>query len=299
MPAPDQMPLLLIVNRSAGGGRAGGVLRRATAALDRVRHPFRVEFSSSGDHAVELADLGREVGELPVAVGGDGQAARVAEPLIRTSSPMGILPAGRGNDLARGLGIPTEPERAVETILGGFVRRIDTGIVDGRPFLGIASVGFDSRANEIANRTGFLPGKSVYAWSAVRALIGWKAVRFTILVDGREQRVDAHTVAVANNCFYGGGMKMAPGARLDDGRLDLVVVGAVPRIRFLADFPKVFGGRHVDGERVTSSPVREVDLRAARPFVIYADGDPVAELPAKFRVVPDSLSVLCPDRGTT
>ena len=287
-------PLLLIVNRSAGRGKAAAVLGRATAGLDRIRHPFRVEFSSSGEHAAELSRRGAEASEVPVAVGGDGQSARVAEPLIGTTVPMGILPAGRGNDLARGLGIPTDPEQAVATILDGSPRRIDTGVVDARPFLGIASVGFDSRANEIANRTGFLPGKTVYAWSAVRALFGWKAVRFTIVVDGREDRVEAHTIAVANNSFYGGGMKMSPGSSLDDGRLDLIVVGAVSRLHFLADFPKVFSGRHVDGVRVTSSPLREVELRAGQPLVVYADGDPVAQLPAKFRVVPESLSILCP-----
>lgn len=297
MPKTERQPLLLIVNRSAGRGRAVGVLGRATAILDRARHPFRVEFSSSGDHASELSQLGTEAGELPVAVGGDGQVARVAVPLIGTALEMAILPAGRGNDLARGLAIPTDPERAVETILTGQVRRIDTGAVDGRRFLGIASVGFDSRANEIANRTGFLPGRAVYAWSAARALFGWKAVRFGLVFDGRETRVEAHTIAVANNSFYGGGMKMAPLAKLDDGRLDLIVVGAVSRLRFLADFPKVFGGRHVDGVRVTSDSVREVEVRAGSPLVVYADGDPVAELPARFRVVPASLSILCPTEG--
>jgi len=287
-------PLLLIVNRTAGRGRAAQALERATAVLDRTRHPFRVEFSSSGDHASELSLLGVEAGETPVAVGGDGQVARVAAPLIGSDRRMGILPCGRGNDLARGLGIPTDPESAVATLLGQSARRIDTGVAAGKPFLGIASVGFDSRANEIANRSTILPGKSVYAWSAIRALVGWKPVRFSLSVDGREQRVEAHTVAVANNRFYGGGMKMAPSAELDDGLLDLIVVGAVSRARFVADFPRVFRGRHVDGRRVTSNPVREVELKASRPLNVYADGDSIGSLPVTVRIVPDSLSILSP-----
>ena len=171
---------------------------------------------------------------------------------------------------------------------------MDTGVIDGSPFLGIASVGFDSRANEIANRTGFLPGKSVYAWSAIRALIGWKPVRFSVVADGVERRVEAHTVAVANNSFYGAGMMMAPGAQLDDGMLDLVIVGSVSRLRFILDFPRVFTGRHVDGVRVTSEPVREVELKCGSPLTVYADGDPIAELPSKLRVRPRSLSILVP-----
>lgn len=294
MPDSETAPLLLIVNRSAGRGKAVSTLRRTTALLDRARYPFRVEPSSSGEHAGELAQLGCEAGELPVAVGGDGQVARVAEPLIGTGQTMGVIPCGRGNDLARGLGIPTDPEAALGTIFEGASRTLDTGVVDGSPFLGIASVGFDSKANEIANRTGFLPGKSVYAWSAVRALMGWKPVRFSVVADGVERRVEAHTVAVANNRFYGAGMMMAPDARLDDGMLDLVIVGAVSRMRFIADFPRVFSGKHVDGVRVTSEPVREVELKCGSPLTVYADGDPIAELPARLRVRPRSLSILAP-----
>ena len=119
MSDPAESPLLLIVNPSAGGGRARRVLDRATTILDRVRKPFRVEFSTSGEHAGELASLGIDLGETPVAVGGDGQVARIAHPLVGTDRVMGILPTGRGNDLARGLGIPTRPDDAVRTLLGG------------------------------------------------------------------------------------------------------------------------------------------------------------------------------------
>lgn len=295
MERATEAPLLLIVNPSAGGGRARRVLDRATTLLDRVRRPFRVEFSSSAGHAAELATLALELGETPVAVGGDGQVARIAEPLVGTDHVMGILPTGRGNDLARGLGIPTRPDDAVRAILTGVPKRIDVGQADGRRFLGIASVGFDSKANEIANRTTWLPGTAVYAWAALRALAGWKAVRFTITADGRPQRIQAHTVAAANNSFYGGGMKMAPGASVSDGFLDLIVVGDVSRLRFLANFPKVFLGRHVDGAEVTCRRVREVRIEAGAPLTVFADGDPLTELPATIRVLPMALSILCPE----
>lgn len=205
---------------------------------------------------------------------------------------MGILPGGRGNDFARGLGIPTDPEEAVLNLASAPVIRIDVGQANEKRFLGIASVGFDSRANEIANRSVHLPGGMVYAWAAARALIGWKPVRFSLTVDGRTSRVEAHTIAVANNRFYGAGMEMAPGAVLDDGLLELVVVGSVSRLRFLADFPKVFRGRHVDGERVTEHPVREVTIDAGRPLVVYADGDPLTTLPARVRALRGALGVI-------
>lgn len=295
MERSPESPLLLIVNPSAGGGRARRALDRATTILDRVRKPFRVEFSNSADHAAELATLAVELGETPVAVGGDGQVARVADPLVGTDRVMGILPTGRGNDLARGLGIPTRPDDAVRTILDGIPKRIDVGQADGSRFLGIASVGFDSRANEIANRTTWLPGTAVYAWAALRALVGWRAVRFTITADGHPQRIQAHTVAAANNAFYGGGMKMAPGASVSDGLLDLVVVGDVSRLRFLANFPKVFLGRHIDGVEVSCRRVREVKIEAGAPLAVFADGDPLTELPTTIRVLPGALSILCPE----
>ncbi|MFM9045658.1 MAG: diacylglycerol kinase family lipid kinase, partial [Solirubrobacterales bacterium] len=139
-----------------------------------------------------------------------------------------------------------------------------------------------------------LPGTAVYAWAALRALVGWRAVRFTLTVDGQSERIQAHTVAAANNAFSGGGMKMAPGASVSDGLLDLVIVGDVSRLRFLANFPKVFLGRHVDGAEVTCRRVREVRIEAGAPLTVFADGDPLTELPATIRILPNALSILCP-----
>lgn len=297
MPEPLGPPFLLILNLAAGGGRSKATIRRATAALDALRYPFRLETSTSAEHASDLAREALKMGELPVAVGGDGQVARVAMALVGTGQPMGVIPCGRGNDLARGLGIPTDPVAAVDALVDRDTVTIDVGSANGMTFLGIASVGFDSRANEIANRSSFLPGRTVYAWSAIRALFGWRSVRFSLSYDGTSERVDAHTIAVANNCFYGGGMKVAPDAELTDGLLDLVVVGGVSRFRFIADFPKVFAGRHVDGTNVTETKVREVVVDSAERFVLYADGDPLTELPATIRVIPGSLRIVVPGGG--
>src|SRR4029077_15567561 len=116
---------------------------------------------------------------------------------------------GRGNDLARVLGIPDDPEEAVETLAAGHTRRIDVGEANGRRFLGIASVGFDSEANRIANETKLLRGTLVYVYGALRALLGWKPVRFTIRVDEERFRFTGYSVSVANNKAYGGGMFIA------------------------------------------------------------------------------------------
>ena len=120
------------------------------------------------------------------------------------------------------LGIPSDPEAGGATLFSGHSRRIDVGEANGKRFLGIVSVGFDSEANRLANETQFLRGNLVYAYAALRTLIGWKPARFTIRVDDERIRLSGYSVSVANNSAFGGGMYIAPDAELDDGEFDIV-----------------------------------------------------------------------------
>ena len=290
-------PFLLIVNPVAGGGRASAVAERAAAVLDEARVEFRLVWTRSTEHGIRLAsDCDPEL-EIPVLVGGDGLVGGVGGALAGSGIPVGLIPAGRGNDLARGLGLPTRTEEAVRVLLRGHVREIDVGEGNGRRFLGIASVGFDSEANRIANETKILKGTPVYAWAAVRALLGWKPVRFELTTGGDRRRLTGHTVAVANNGFYGGGMNMAPDAEINDGMFDVIVISAVSKLRFLFDFPKVFSGRHVRSEGVETLRTPGISISASRPLTVYADGDPLTELPATFRILKRSLRVISPEPG--
>lgn len=292
--APDR-PLVLIVNPTAGGGRARQVLPRVESTLDGHRREFRVAPSRSLDHGIELALEAIDAGEIPVVVSGDGLIGAVGGALAGTGSPMGLVPAGRGNDLARGLGIPSDIGKATSCLLTGRVRSIDVGEANGNRFLGIASVGFDSDANRIANEVRFLKGKPVYAWAALRALARWKPARFTLTEGNRETRITGYTVAVANNGFYGGGMNLAPGADLGDGLLDVVTIGKVSKPAFIANLPRVFRGTHIDRPGVVSvHRCRSIGINASRPFTMYADGDPLTELPARVRVLPGQLRIIVP-----
>lgn len=290
----ERGPFLLIVNPTAGGGRAERVLGTVTALLDQDRCEFRVAVTRSAGHGAELALGCLDSGEIPVLVGGDGLAGSVGGALAGTGLEMGLIPAGRGNDLARGLGIPTRTPEAVRNLREGTARMIDVGEGNGRRFLGIASVGFDSDANRIANESRLLAGPPVYAWAAVRALMGWKPVRFEITTGGTRRRLTGHTIAVANNRFYGGGMKMAPDAQIDDGMFDVIVVSAVSKVRFLSDFPKVFSGTHVRSDGVETLKTPGISISASQSLTVYADGDPLTELPATFHVLERALPVICP-----
>lgn len=290
----ERGPLALIANPYSGGGRGLEALRKVERELDQKRVTFRSELTESLEHAADLALGAIEAREIPVAIGGDGLIGSVGGALAGAPLPLGMIPAGRGNDLARGLGIPADSELALELVLSGTTREIDVGEANGARFLGIASVGFDSRANQIANATRLPSGRLVYALAAVRALATWRPVRFTIALDTETKRFTGYTVALANNGYYGAGMNLAPESDIADGLLDLVTVSGTNRGRFLAHLPKVFSGKHIELDEVECIKVREVEVSASRPFEVYADGDPLTRLPARFRVLHRALTVIAP-----
>ncbi len=293
----EGMPLALIVNPSSGGGRTLKLLPRVEQALDASRATFRVQRTTGLEHGVEQALRAVEAGELPVVMSGDGLVGAVGGAQAGAETPLGILPGGRGNDLARVLGVPSEPEEAVAVVLAGEERRIDVGEVNGKRFLGIASFGFDSEANRLANETHFLRGNLVYAYAAVRALISWKPARFTIAVGDQRTRLSGYSVCIANSRAYGGGMYIAPTAELDDGEFDVVTIGEVGKLRFVSNLPKVFKGTHVDTDEVQVFRASHLEVSGSKPFAVYADGEHLTDLPASLRVLPRALSVLAPPQG--
>jgi YegS/Rv2252/BmrU family lipid kinase len=290
----ERQPLVLLVNPSSGGGRALKLLPRVEAVLDSHRVPFRVQRTKSLEHGVARALRAIEGGELPVVISGDGMIGAIGGAMAGEETPLGIVPGGRGNDLARVLGISTEPEEAIEVVLAGHSRAIDVGEANGKRFLGIASVGFDSDANRRANETRLLRGNLVYAYAALRTLAGWKSARFTIAIGEERIRIEGYSVVVANNKAYGGGMYIAPDAELDDGEFDVVTIGHVGKLRFLGNLPKVFKGTHVRNDEVNVIRAARLGLSASRPFAVYADGEHLTDLPADLRVIPRALRVLAP-----
>src|SRR4051794_31290284 len=290
-------PLTLLVNPSSAGGRALKLLPRVEAALDARRAVFRVERTRSLEHGVQMALRAVELGEVPVVVSGDGLMGAVGGALAGSEIPVGLIPGGRGNDLARALGIPDDPEAAVDVILAGHSRRIDVGEANGKRFLGIVSVGFDSECNRLANETHFIRGNLVYAYSMIRTLIGWRSARFTVVAGGERKRLEGYFVDVANNSVYGGGMYIAPEAEIDDGLFDVVAITEVGKLRFLRGLREVLKGAHIDKEEVTSFRASRLELDASRPFPVYADGDHLTDLPVSLRILPSSLSILVPAGG--
>ena len=344
------MPLCLIVNPSAGGGKAGRVLPEVLTALAGHDLEVRSELTRDLDHARELARSAALAGETVVCLSGDGMVGAVADTLREIPDALlGVLPGGRGNDLARVLGIPADSVEACGVIADGFSRMMDLGEVvshsgtslqahpeghtlkgtpsgaqagkqaGGPAFVGIASVGFDSEANRIANEAPAWLGGLVYAYGALRALLSWRPARFEIELTGsvssgsgrqapseaptskgpvEHHKFMAYTVGACNSKTYGGGMRAAPDAVLDDGLLDVVILESIGKLAFLAKIlPRVFKGTHVHEPGVKVFRARELSIDADRPFTMYADGDPIGELPVTVRAVPGAVRVLVPRQG--
>jgi YegS/Rv2252/BmrU family lipid kinase len=290
--------LQLVVNPAAGGGRGRRLTPSVTAALRADGHDVLVTATRSLEHADELVTCAVADDRVVVAMGGDGLVGRVAGTVGRLGGLLAVLPAGRGNDLCRALGVPRRAVPACTVLRTGREQALDLGVVTSAtgsvPFLGIASIGFDSEVQERVLRSRVPLGRLVYVGGALLTLARWEPARFRCTVDGAPLPVTGWTVAVADSGCYGGGMRLAPDASLTDGRLDVVTIAALSRTRFLRALPGVFRGTHVRRPEVTVRGARTVELDADRPFRVFADGDPAGTLPATITVLPGAVRVLLP-----
>jgi diacylglycerol kinase (ATP) len=296
----------LIVNPAAGRGRCVRAVPHVAAALDAAGASYEVHESASLQHATELAEQAAEAGRVIVAVGGDGMAGALAGAAARLGGTYGIIPAGRGNDLARVLGIPFDPAAAAATLAAAQTRQIDLiGVAaPGAPEMIVAGsvyVGVPSVAGEIANGTRWLRGSLVYPVAALRAVAGWRPARFEISGAGGRHDFAGYAVVVANSAYFGAGMMVAPSACIDDGILDLVLMRHGPKLAFVHALSKIKDGSHTSLAEVSLERDTDVTLTVDRPMPVAADGETLsfaAPLPAgtplRIRVLPGALTVIAP-----
>ncbi len=284
----------LLVNPASAGGKALDALPAVHESLDALGAPHRTVLTRSIEHAEQEAGGAAAAGETVVAVSGDGLLRPIASALKNTDSAVALIPCGRGNDFARVLGIPSEPAAAARVAVEGAERLVDVASVDGTPFVGIASFGFDSDANRIANDTKRIKGNAVYLYAALRALAAWRPAAFSVTVDGSLHQATGFSVVVGNSKAYGGGMYILPQAELDDGRLDVLIAKETSKLTFLRELPKIFKGEHLDSPHAEFLRGELIEVATDRPFVIYADGDPIGATPATLRVEPRCLRVITP-----
>jgi len=300
--------LSLIVNPAAGRGRALQLLPQVTAALTASGTAYELSQSSSLAHASELAGAAAGRNQVVVAVGGDGMAGALAGATSRLGGRYGIVPAGRGNDLARVLGIPADPAAAAALLVRGTTRTIDLigvsvpdadeAIVAGSVYVGVPSV-----AGEIANSTRWLRGSAVYTLAALRAVARWQPPTFALQGTASRHDFAGYAVVVANSAYFGAGMMVAPPALVDDGQLDLVLMRHGPKLAFIRALTKIKDGSHTALEQVSLERDTEVTLTIDRAIPVAADGETIAfaaPLPAgtpiRIRALPAALTVIAPPR---
>ncbi|MBQ0826348.1 diacylglycerol kinase family protein [Streptomyces tagetis] len=286
-----------VVNPTAGGATAAAALLRVARPLREAGAGLETEYSRSLDHARDLARRAGERGRVVLAVGGDGMAGGIGGALSGTGTPLGLVPAGRGNDFARALGLPAEPAALAAILLRAEPRPVDTievtsAVHDRAVVLGSVYAGVDALANHHANRSRLLRGTASYYAGALRAVTTWRTTRYRVTVDGQEHAFAGYTVVAANSGYYGSDRHIAPAARVDDGLLEVVMIHHAPRRLFFALMNELGTGAHVHRPQVRVVRGRQVRIEADRPVPYGADGEVEAAVPVTARVLPGALRVL-------
>jgi YegS/Rv2252/BmrU family lipid kinase len=286
-----------VVNPTAGGSTGAAALLQVARPLREAGAELDTEYSRSLAHARELALRAGERGRVVLAVGGDGIAGGIGGALSGTDTVLGLIPAGRGNDFARALGLPTAAADLARVLLRHEPRRVDTIEVESAAHpravvLGSVYAGVDALANRHANQSRVLRGAASYYAGGLRAVTGWRPASYRVTVDGTEHHHRGYTVVAANSAYYGSGRVIAPAARVDDGLLDIVMIREAPRRLFFTLMNELKTGAHIERPEVVVLRGREIRIEADRPVPYGADGEVEADLPVTARVRPGDLSML-------
>ncbi|MET9931892.1 MULTISPECIES: YegS/Rv2252/BmrU family lipid kinase [unclassified Streptomyces] len=286
-----------VVNPTAGGSSGVAALIPLARSLRQEGARLDTVYSRSLEHARELAHRAGERGDVVLAVGGDGMAGCVGGALSGTDTLFGLVPAGRGNDFARALGLPADAPSLARTLLDGEPRAVDTIEVESAAHartsvLGSVYAGIDAIANRHANASRLLRGAASYYAGGLRAVLAWKPAAYRVTVDGIVHERTGYTVVAANSGFYGFGRNIAPDARLDDGLLDVVVIADTSKRHFFAVMNELKTGAHVRRPQVEILRGKEIRIEADRPLPYGADGEVDSVLPVTVRVQPKALRVL-------
>ena len=293
---------LVIVNPTAGNGRAARLVPWLRATLERRPDADLRVTTRAGEAEVLAAEAAAGGSDRVIAVGGDGTVQEVVNGLLdaRTDADLGVVPVGTGNDLARTLGLPTDPAEAWRVAIGATTRFIDVGrAINGagreRWFASAGGIGFDAQvAAAMAHRRGWQASRAGYLLTTLAEVRRFENRSVQISLDGEELERRVLLVAFANGAYYGGGMRIAPDARPDDGYLDVCVVGNISRVTALRQLSNLYRGTHVRHAAVTMHTARRVEVVGDPATHIHLDGEPFGALPLRMELVPGCLAVALP-----
>jgi len=288
--------LYFIVNPIAGKGKTIRVFKRVRELLDEKQIKYDYVFTEYVGHAEELARAACTADRKHIiAVGGDGTVREVGCGMNGADAALGIIPAGSGNDLARSLRISSKVEDAINALLAGAIRRIDIGMAGDTMFFNAAGLGFDVNvllALDKAKR--FLAGSAAYAVSVIMAICNTSFISAEIEIDGKTIKRDLLLMAICNGTYYGGGMKVAPGAEIDDGIFEVHLINKLPKWRIPMLLPKFMNGSYVSLSVAEHYRASKITVRALPVSKLQLDGAIMGETPTDFSIMPASLNVIVP-----
>ncbi len=290
----------VILNPAAGRGRALRIWPTLRGTLEAGGLEWEEAVAERPMHAWTLAqDAASRGHDLIVSVGGDGTVHEVVNGLLRgrpeQPPALGVIPVGTANDFCRAVAVPPEPAAAARVLADGVGRRIDLGLVNERYFATISGVGFDAEVANLVNHwPKRFPGPLTYIAGILKTLVTYSPVQAHITIDGHERSLKIFLLAAGNSAWYGGGMYMCPHARIDDGKLAVILAKDLGKLETLLVLPKVFSGNHLSHPKVEHTTASQVHVESVFPLAIHADGESVGRVPATFRAVPDALEVVVP-----
>ena len=291
----------MLTNPASGHGNAPHAAERAAAQFQRRGVDVVQIVGRDAEHARQLLDEAVQLGtDALVIAGGDGVIALALQALARSDIPLGIIPAGTGNDHAREYRLPTrDPEAAADVVCDGWTETVDLGLIRGADgfekwFGTVMAAGFDSLVSDRANRMRWPHGRMRYNLAMVAELSRLRPLPFRLVLDGeREIVADLTLAAFGNTKSYGGGMLICPNADYTDGLLDVTIVRSGSRTRLIRLFPTVFKGTHIELDEVTADRAKTITVESAG-INAYADGDYVCPLPVEVSAVSGALKILRP-----
>ncbi|MBA4601948.1 diacylglycerol/lipid kinase family protein [Thermoactinomyces mirandus] len=287
-----------VVNAVSGNGRGQEVWAYIKRRLHELDLDYQVRFTQSMGNATEIVN---EVKHLPglkaiVAIGGDGTINEVGSGLIGTSVPMGIIPAGTGNDFALGHQIPFDPEYALKRILKHETYQVDTAKINNRYMISFGGTGFDALVADAVQLRRWQKqwfGRLTYGIEALKIFRSFTPRQVTITVDGVQYEYEnVWLIAISNIPNYAGGIKICPQAQNNDGLLDLCCIQNLNSFQFLRLFPTAYSGKHVQHRSVVLHRGKEFTISPQHSFIAHVDGEILKETPITVKVVPRSLTVL-------
>ncbi len=294
--------ICFIVNGVSGNGRGYRVWKHVERLLCEKQVDYDVVFTEGPKHATNIArELAKQKNvHAVIAIGGDGTVHEVANGLAGSEIPLGFIPAGSGNDFAKGLQIPKQSKQALERALSGHKRKMDIAYINHEIFINVAGIGFDAQVAKTANQAPykkwlnhFRLGAFCYVISFFKVIFRYQPTEVYLMIDEREHAFkDVWLVAVANAPFYGGGMMICPQAKCDDGLLHICVVHGISRWKLLTLFPRVFFGRHIDTSAVTMLTGQRLKITSSIPLAVHGDGEILGETPLEVTIQQKGLSIV-------